>query len=422
MNEQLLQYLWKHSLVNPVQLETTSGEPVVIIFPGKYNAHAGPDFLEAKIKIGTTVWAGNVELHVRTSDWTRHKHEHNENYKNIILHVVYQNDVELDNVNFPTLALESRIDAKIIERYFNLITFQNYIPCSARLHQIPEIVWYNWQERLLAERWEQKLAEWQLVWEETEKDWRTLLYYRLAANFGFHVNKDAFLNLAMSIPLNILTKYRNNLLQTEALLFGQSGLLQAAIPDAYTKSLEAEYHFLRRKHQLIPLEPHKWKFLRLRPQNFPTIRIAQFAMLVHKSLGLFAQMMEIEKVQDLSNILSIEASTYWNNHYRFGEAVAEKKVKHLGNDAIQNIVINTVAPMQFLYAKMQSGNQLLESSLKLLHSVKAERNNVMTTWNTAGVKPKNAAESQALLQLFQNYCSQKQCLQCAIGHRLVRKE
>jgi hypothetical protein len=337
------------------------------------------------------------------------------------LHVVYEDDEPLSGASFPTLELKGHIGEVVIERYHKLMSLDKTVPCAAQLNSIPELVWNTWLDRMLAERWEQRLDEWHLLWLQAGNDWRTLLYYRLAANFGFHVNRDAFLELALSIPLNILVKHRTNLMQTEALLFGQSGLLQPDSKDIYQQDLEKEYHFLRRKYQLTPMVAHRWKFLRLRPYNFPTIRIAQFAMLVHKSMELFAQMMEITKAKELLPLLDIHASPYWDNHFRFGEFTDDKQVKHLGKDAVFNIMINTVAPMQYLYARLQGKSSLHENSLNLLQSLKAEHNKITRTWEEAGVRAKDAAQSQALLQLFSQYCSTKNCLNCAVGNRLIRK-
>lgn len=419
MNEDLLQYLWKHSLFNATSLKTTQDEDVIVIYPGRHNTHAGPDFIEAKIKIGNAIWVGNVEMHLRTSDWHKHKHHLDPRYQNIILHVVCLDDEPLIGAAFPTLVLQKNLNTGVVERYQDLMSLPDKIPCSGQLKHIPAIIWDMWLERLLAERWDQRLEEWESLWGRAANDWRTLLYYRLAANFGFHVNRDAFLELALSIPLNILVKHRNNLMQTEALLFGQSGLLDTEPQDEYMKILEREYHFLRRKYQLTPIVPYRWKFMRLRPPNFPTIRIAQFAMLVHKSLELFAQMMEVRNTGAIIPLLDIHASEYWDTHYRFGET-AEKQVKNLGKEAVFNIMINTVAPMQYLYARLQGKDTLHENSLSLLQSLKAENNNIIREWKSLGVAVENAAQSQSLLQLFTQYCSLKNCLNCAVGHRLVR--
>lgn len=421
MNEYLFQYLWKHSLYRPDNLCTTDGEPVLVQHPGTQNFDAGPDFLEARIKIGDTIWAGNIELHIRSSDWYRHRHSGNPRYKNIILHIVYEHDADFTDATFPTMILKEHLKEGVIAQYRYLMNKTTPILCAGKVDDVPDIIWKTWLDRLLAERWEQRLVEWEALWKQSGKDWRTLLYYRLAANFGFHANRDAFLELALSLPLSILSKHRTNLLQTEALLFGQAGLLLSKKPDDYEAALEKEYHFLRRKYQLVPLAAHRWKFMRLRPANFPTVRIAQFAMLVHKSLDLFAKMMEVEDTATIFPMLDLHASTYWDNHYRFGEVTQESGAKYLGKDAMYNILINTVAPMQYLYARLQGKSSLHEKSLLLLQSLKAENNRIIREWQDIGIVANDAAHSQALLQLFNQYCSQKGCLNCAVGNRLLRQ-
>lgn len=420
MNEYLLQYIWQNSLYQTGDLKSADGEAVTIINPGRRNTDAGTDFLEAKIKIGETLWAGNVELHVKTSDWEKHRHDEDARYSNIILHVVYNHDGSAAG-NHAILELKPHISSAVIDKYHQLMNQPETIPCAGRLHEIPDIVWGAWLDRLVAERWEQRLKEWQNLWQQEANDWRTLLYFRLAANFGFHVNRDAFLELAQSLPLNILVKHKNSLLQIEALLFGQSGLLPDKDLDDYAATLEKEYHFLRRKYQLTPMLAHRWKFMRLRPPNFPTIRIAQFAALVHKSLELFAKMMEIKSAEELLPLLDVKASQYWHSRYRFGEKAKDTSERNIGTEAALNIMINTVAPMQYLYAKLEGKTPLIDQSLSLLQSLKAENNNIIREWKTYGIKAKDAAISQALLQLYNNYCTSKNCLNCAIGNRLMKR-
>lgn len=421
MNETLFQYLWSNKLFKANGLKTTEGEAVHVLHPGTINTNAGPDFLEGRVRIADTIWVGNIELHLKSSDWHKHKHTEDPNYRNIILHVVYEDDKPLENTTFPTLEMKHCFEEGIIERYHYLMKWQHPVSCRDKINAVPDIVLNHWLDSLLAERWEVRLEEWQLYWKGSVNDWRTLLYYRLASNFGFHVNRDVFLELALSLPLDILAKHRKNIVQVEALLFGQSGLLAVQRQDSYMQLLEKEYHFLRRKYQLTPIPAHRWKFLRMRPANFPTVRIAQFAMLVHKSLDLFARMMEIENEKELYALLNIHASNYWDNHYRFNEVSEEVQVKYLGKDAIQNILINTVAPMQYLYAKLQGKSSLTENSIHLLQSIKAEKNNILHQWKHIGIEATDAARSQALLQLFNQYCSRKKCLDCAIGNHLIRK-
>ncbi len=420
MNEVLLQYLWQNKLIQPVGLKTLNGEPVVIVHQGRHNTNAGPDFLEAKIKIGNTLWVGNVELHVKSSDWFKHYHQHDEAYKNIILHVVYESDKVHTSPSFPEMEVKDNIPLDLVERYSQLMGNQNPIACASQNLSYDDLKWSMFLESLLIERWEQRLHEWRTILSHKNNDWRSLLYYRLAANFGFHINRDAFLQLAQSLPLNIIAKHRTNLVQVEALLFGNAGLLHNKPTDDYEASLEQEYHYLRRKYQLEPIKAHLWKFMRLRPQNFPTIRIAQFAALLHQSESLFSKMMEISDAESLMQILKVSASTYWDNHFRFGEQTEKSTPKKLGADAITNILINTVAPMQFLYAKEQGKHELSDKSIHLLQAIKPENNNIIRLWEKLGRKATDAAQTQAMLQLYNEYCSSKKCLQCSVGNYLLR--
>ncbi|HET8572550.1 MAG TPA: DUF2851 family protein [Edaphocola sp.] len=420
MNEKLFQYIWQHSLFLPNGLATTTGEKVIVHYPGYKNTNAGPDFLDGRVKIGHAEWAGNIELHLRSSDWKRHAHHEDLNYHNVILHVVLEDDERQAVGNFPTLVLKDHISDDILQKYRALMAGQDTIACSAQIKRFPQIKWQSWLYRLLAERWEDKLSEWQGLWEDSAKDWRQLLYYRLAANFGFHVNKMPFLALAQSLPLKTLAAHRENLLQTEALVLGQSGLLDAVNrPDDYTDTLRNEYHFLRRKYALVPIAAYQWKFMRMRPANFPTVRLAQFAMLIHRSLDLFSKMMEMRSENEMAPLLDIQAGDYWQNHYRFGEESSHKRPKKLGRQAMQNLIINTIAPMQFLYARLQGATDLVDSSVELLQSIPPEDNRILREWKAINIVPKNAAESQALIQLLTTYCNAKKCLDCAVGNFLL---
>lgn len=420
MNEQLFQYIWQHSLFLPNGLVTTTGENLVVHHPGHKNTNAGPDFLEGRVKIGATEWAGNIELHLKSSDWRHHRHHEDPNYHNVILHVVLEDDEQQPAGNFPTLVLKNHIPDDIIQKYQGLMEEPGIIACAAQIQRFPGIKWQSWLNRLLAERWEDNLSEWQNLWEYSDRDWRQLLYFRMAANFGFHVNKVPFLTLAQSLPLKILASHRDNLQQLEALILGQSGLLDAVPrPDAYTHDLLKEYHFLRRKYALTPVPAYQWKFMRMRPANFPSIRLAQFAMLIHQSLDLFAKMMEMCSEDEIAPLLDIEASDYWQNHYRPGEEVRGNSPKKLGRQAVQNLIINTIAPMQFLYARLQGATDLVERSVALLQSIPPEDNRILREWKAINIVPKDAAESQSLIQLFTNYCNPKKCLDCSIGNFLL---
>src|SRR5579872_2739967 len=282
MNEALFQFIWQYSLYRPVDLHTADGEPLTVIYCGKLNRDAGPDFQEAKIKVGKTILVGNIEMHLKSSDWLRHGHQNDAAYKNLVLHVVYEDDVKNVAGNIPVLVLKEHIPVRIIAHYKDLMQSAGKLPCARQHDSVKEITKEAWLSRLLAERWEQKLGEWNVLLENSAEDWRNLLYWRMAANFGFKTNATPFLMLAQSLPLNIPTKHKDNLMQIEALLFGQAGMLEDDFEDDYPRELQREYDYLRKKYKLKPIAGHLWKFLRMRPANFPTVRIAQFAALIYK--------------------------------------------------------------------------------------------------------------------------------------------
>ncbi len=422
MNEALLQFIWQYNLYRVTGLYTAAGEPLTIIHPGRINKDAGPDFLEGKIKIGTTTLVGNIELHTKASDWVKHGHQHDAAYKNLILHVVYENDLPDAAANVPVLELKGLIQDDVIARYMVLMQAPQQLPCSGRHEQIRSITKESWLSRLLAERWEQRLSEWNVLLENSAEDWRNLLYWRMAANFGFKTNSVPFLMLAQSLPLNIPTKHKDNLMQIEALLFGQAGMLDVDFEEDYPRELQREYDYLRNKYSLKPIAGHLWKFMRMRPANFPTVRIAQFAALIHKSLHLFSQIIETHSVKEIEPLLDVTASSYWDTHFRFDDAQQQKSPKSLGKTSVQNIIINTIAPVQFLYAARQDTHKLQEQALQLLEAVPAEKNNITRIWEENNWVPLNAAQSQALLQLYNNYCSRKRCLECAIGLNIIKAQ
>jgi len=423
MNEMLLQFIWQYSLYNPINMQTTDGEAITVISAGKRNTDAGPDFLEARVKIGKTTLVGNIELHVKASDWNKHQHSDDQAYKNIILHVVYHDDKRLGNNSFSTLEIGSHIPAYVVDQYINLIQATQSVPCARQLALVTDLAKESWLNRLLAERWEQKLDEWKELLEQSAGDWRNLLYWRMAANFGFKTNSEAFLMLARSLPINILARHKDNLMQIEALLFGQAGMLDnSEVEDDYYAILTSEYLFLKKKYQLVPIPAHLWKFMRLRPPNFPTVRIAQFAALIHKSIHLFSKIINVFTPGDIFPLLKVAASEYWDKHYRFGESQPNSYPKATGDGSIENILINTIAPVQFLHAYYHGNFDGQEKALELLSSVKAETNKITSAWKGFGWKAQNAAHSQAQIQLFNSYCSRKRCLECAIGLGIIKNQ
>ncbi len=420
-NEQLLQFIWQHSLFQSGNLYTEKGEKLIVQFVGKHNSHAGPDFEEAKIKIGETLWVGNVELHLKTSDWYKHGHQHNKQYDNIILHVVAENDMpENTKNNTPLLVLGPHIPKEIINQYEVLQYTQKSIPCSSYLPKVNSLTKDAWLTRMLAERWEQKFAEWDELLAQNAGDWRVLLYWRLAANFGFKTNAAAFLSVAKSLPVNILARHHENLFQIEALFFGQAGLLSQDFEDEYPFRLKQEYEYLRKKYKLQPIAITQWRFMRMRPANFPTLRIAQFAALVHQSLHLFTQIISSSSLAELEDLFQVCASEYWDNHFRFDEIQNGESSKQLGSESIHNIVINTIAPIRFMYSSRSGLGNHCENSVQLLEQLSPEKNKITKEWSAAKWEANNAAQSQAQIQLFNEYCSFKKCLNCSIGNSIVR--
>ncbi len=420
MTEALFQFIWQFSLYNGTELHTADGEPLSVIHPGKLNRDAGPDFLEAKVKVGNTILVGNVELHIKSSDWLRHGHQHDAAYNNLVLHVVCDNDVPAVAGNTPVLELKNNIPQHVISKYAVLMQAPQKLPCSGQHIQVREITKEGWLSRLLAERWEQKIADWNVLLNNSAEDWRSLLYWRMAANFGFKTNAVPFLMLAQSLPQNIPAKHQESLMQIEALFFGQAGMLEGDFVDDYPRELQREYDYLRKKYKLKPIPAHLWKFLRMRPANFPTIRIAQFAALVHKSLHLFSQIIETHSVKQVEPLLDVTASSYWDTHFQFDVAQKQATPKSLGRSSVENIIINTIAPIQFLYAARQGTSKLQESALQLLEEVPAEKNNITRMWDENNWSAQNAAQSQAMLQLYNNYCSAKRCLECTVGLNIIR--
>jgi hypothetical protein len=420
MNEALLQLIWQYSLYQPGKLYTETGEPVTVLHPGVLNRNAGPDFLEAKVKVGATLLVGNVELHINSSDWLKHGHGNDAAYQRLILHVVYNNDVPDVVANTPVLQLGPHIPPHIVAQYSGLLQVPAGVPCGTQLGKVKDITKESWLSRLLAERWEQKLREWEQLLQKSAGDWHNLMYWRTAANFGFKVNAAPFQMLAQLLPLNILAKHHQNLQHIEALIFGQAGFLSGDFKDDYPRALQKEYDYLRKKYKLTPIPQHLWKFLRMRPANFPTIRLAQFAALVHKSVHLFSQVVEIQTGKELQPLFDVSASEYWDTHFRFDELSAETSVKRLGKSSIDNIIINTIAPIQFLYAGQQGISGLKEKALQLLDTIPAEKNNIITIWDNHKWPAQNATRSQAMIQLYNHYCSAKRCLECPIGLSIIR--
>ncbi|MBE9510592.1 MAG: DUF2851 family protein [Bacteroidetes bacterium] len=420
MKEEFLHFIWMYELFNKNDLHAKSGEKIEIMYPGQHNSDAGPDFINAKVKIDGTLWVGNVEIHILSSDWQKHGHNNDKAYDNVILHVVFKDDRIVTRSNGdPIPAMELTFRDKLYENYETLLLSRQWIPCNDHIFRVDPFFIKQWLFKLSVERIESKTSDIQQMLLQNKQSWEESFYQALAGSFGFKKNSEPFRFLARSLPLKYLGKHKDNLLQIEAMLFGQAGFLQTAFPvDEYQSKLKKEYEFLQKKFSLKPLGEHLWKFMRLRPSNFPTIRIAQFSMLIHHSSFLFSKIIQTKDPGIIKDFFRITASEYWDVHYRFGKK-STKRVKKIGETGINNILINTAAPFIFLYGKSKGITALSEQAIDILESLPPEDNSIIIKWRKLGIKAENASDSQALLQLKNVYCNQKKCLNCQIGNQLI---
>lgn len=419
--EQLLHYTWKHKLFPLHELRTTDGRLVEVLSPGMHNTDAGPDFVEAKIKIDGAVWVGNVEIHTRTSDWFRHHHDTDKAYENVILHVASVIDCSLhypDGKEIPQLQLD--IPKHVQENYTELSRNDHHPRCRKVVEKLPQMMVHNWMTSLMLERFEQRTRQILARREALDKDWESTLFVTIARNFGFGLNGDAFETWASSIPMNAVAKHRDNLFQVEAIFFGQAGLLDADQQDEYFLALQKEYRYLRQKFSLTPMSPTAWKFLRLRPQNFPYIRIAQLAMLYHEQRLNLSKLINITDLSEICDLLLTHTSDYWKTHYCFGGQASKLRENRLSKSSIELIIINSIAPILFAYGKYKSDQNLCDRAFSLWEQLKAENNRITRDWTSAGVSCDNAADSQALIQLTRHYCQPHNCLRCQFGYEFIR--
>lgn len=421
MKEDFLHYLWKFKKFRTSDLQTTNHQSITIIHSGEYLQLAGPDFFNAQIIIENQKWAGNVEIHLQSSDWYVHHHEKDEAYDNVILHVVWQHNVSIfrkDNTEIPTLELKNFVDQEVMARYQSLVLPKTWIYCENQIRLVPSFVLRNWKERLFFERLERKSELIDFVLTQTHNDWEATLFCLLAKNFGLNSNGAVFFKIALSIPFSILRKENNTTESIEALLFGISGLLTDEKEDVYYSWLRAKFNYLVHKHQLVlpVLEP--LQFFRLRPDNFPTIRMSQLANVYGAHLNLFSKIMESNSAAQLYQVFQVSASQYWQNHYQFDHASTSRK-KSLSRSFIDLIIINTIVPIQFAYAKSQ-GKENIETGILMLESIKTEQNSTVQKFQSMGVIAESAFESQSLLQLKNEYCCKSRCLECDIGMELLK--
>ena len=423
MNESFLYYIWQFQYFSKENLQTLEGESITIFNTGFLNTNAGPDFNQAKIKIGSIEWVGNVEIHRKASDWMLHKHSRDEAYNNVILHVVWEGDqliTRADGSMLPTLTLKGRVDENLLQRYGKLVNNASSIPCERSLPNINPIKKISMLDNALIQRLQAKAKSVDALLEDTLGDWQETTYRLMAKSFGFKVNADPFLQLAKSIPYKLIQKHQSSLLQIEALLFGQAGMLETKTKDPYVTALFQEYDFLSKKYSLqeTRMHPSQWKFLRLRPANFPTLRIAQFASLLH-SANLFSSVMEAISYSKLVEFFSTAPSHYWKTHYHFAKK-SKGEVAGIGLSSKENIVINTIAPLWMAYGQAKDDQHFIDRAMEILQHIPAENNKITREWSVRGFTVKSAYDSQALIEQYTNFCKKRQCLNCEVGISLLR--
>ena len=422
MKEEFLHYLWKFKKFDTSNLISFNGEKITIEKSGNYLQLAGPDFFNAQITIENQKWAGNVEIHIKSSDWYLHHHERDSNYDSVILHVVWEHDAEIyriNNTEIPVLILKNYVAKETLDNYNSLIAPKNWIYCEKQLSSIDEFVLLNWQERLFFERLERKSKPIETLLEHTNQDWEAVLFCLLAKNFGLNTNGDSFFKVATSIPFSIIRKESTVLLNFESLLFGKAGLLDLDKEDVYYKTLKSNYDYLLQKHQLESTPINPLQFFKHRPDNFPTIRMSQFANLYFTQQQLFSRIIDANSIESMYQIFNVAVSEYWETHYQF-DRVSPKKRKALSKAFIDLLIINTIVPLKFAYAK-SLGQDNSEQLIELLIQVSPEQNAIIDKFISLKMKIENAFDTQSLLQLKNEYCNKVRCLHCNIGIELLKE-
>ena len=423
MKEDFLHYLWKFKKFDTSNLTTSNGEKLTIENSGSYLQLAGPDFFNSQITIENQKWAGNVEIHLKSSDWYAHHHERDSNYDSVILHVVWEHDVEIfrkNNTEIPVLILKDLVSKETLNNYHSLVSPKSWIYCEKQINSVNSFIMLSWQERLFFERLERKSKPIFDSAESTLHDWDAILVCQLAKNFGLNTNGDSFYNMANSIPFSIIRKEGNELFNLESLFFGIAGLLEINKEDHYYKKLKGNFDYLLQKYQLnynsnVPLQ-----FFKHRPDNFPTIRVSQLANVYYCQQQLFSKIIKADNVFTIYEIFDKSVSEYWETHYQF-DKISPKKKKALSKSFIDLLIINTIIPLQFAYAKSQ-GKEISEKLISLLNQVRPEANAIIDKFSSFGLKAQNAFETQALLQLKNEYCNKSRCLECTIGMELLKSE
>lgn len=421
--EKLMQYVWKHRLWRSEDMVTNTGKKVRVVDPGLLNTDAGPDFFNAKIEIDGHMWVGNVEMHYRATDWKRHRHDSDKAYDSVILHVVAKDDAPVRRTNgelIPQLVLE--VSPQFNADYASLVGATIEVPCAEKIKQVPHLTIVEWVEGLAFERLHGKVERIHQLLDSFNGSWEDVCYVTLARNFGFGINNDAFERLARRTPLRLLGKHSDSVLQIEALLFGQAGMLDAQKPgmDSYYNQLCTEYAFLSNKFQLTPMEKESWKLFRIRPQNFPYRRIAMLAQFIEGGFRMMNRILETEGEKEMRALFEVELSGYWTKHYTFGKP-NERATATLSRSSIDIILINTVAPLLYAYGELTGNYEMTDKAIKLLEGLRAESNSIVSHFVAYGIDCPDALTSQALVQLKREYCDARKCIYCKIGHHLLSK-
>lgn len=420
--EEFLHFIWENRLFFCEDLQTIKGEPLEIINTGRRNTNSGPDFFNAKVNIGGTIWAGNIEIHKKASDWDKHNHTADKAYGNVILHAVELADKQILRENNTEIAtIELAWPEQYTKNYQKLLEANTWVACQEEFHKVDPVMLRLGFNRLMIERLEEKTGEIMLRLEQNQDNWNETFYQMLARMFGFKVNAAPFELLARTVPEKLLAKHKNNLFQLEAMLFGSSGLLNEVLfGDEYFMQLRNEFGFLSKKYKLGMVEGHLWKFMRMRPVNFPTIRISQLARLSYRSQNLFAKIIECSKLDNIRKLFEVKASEYWDSHYRFNKPAPACFSKELGESSVNTLIINVIIPFLFVYGEKQNQHHLKNRALDFLEDLPPENNSIIRQWKALGINARSAFETQALLQLKNKHCEKRKCLNCSIGNKLVK--
>lgn len=417
MKEEFIYYLWENRLLSK-DLRTVDGEDVSIVSVGVRNHDSGPDYINARIQIGGTLWVGHIEMHVNASDWFKHGHQDDDAYDNVVLHVVYHNDCE--RLNIPTLEIKGKFDESILAGYEGFLRSRLWIPCEKLISGVQQFTWLSWLERIVVERLEAEVKDVFAQLVENNYDWEQTMYQRVMRYLGMKVNNDAFELLAKLLPLRILRKHIDNAIQVEAMIFGCAGFLEQTFEEPYPVLLQREFKILRSKFNLSVMPMAYWKFLRMRPPNFPTIRLAQTASLICHCNSWFSKLLEINDLKSIRELFDIDTNEYWNTHFVFGKPSKMMK-KTLGPTAIDVLVINAIVPVLFSYGIYHDDDELKDRSLGFLEKMEPEDNLVLRKFRSMGVVACNAQQSQAILHLYKCYCKKRKCLNCRVFGTLFKK-